>query len=67
VVAAPSVISGLLGWSGRFADSVADARDGEDGVGVAEFLSKPGDVDHDGVGKRVDVLVPRLLKEFLGA
>ena len=38
-----------------------------DDVGLAEFASESGDGDLDGVGEWVDVLVPGLLEEPLGA
>src|SRR5690348_10549986 len=54
-----------VNWSGGFGDAVADSGGGLDDVGLAEFASKSGDGDLDGVGERVDVLVPGLLEELL--
>src|SRR5579872_586459 len=56
-----------LSRSGRLRDAVADAGGGVDDVGRAQLASEPGDGDLDRVGERVNVLVPRLLEQPLGA
>jgi hypothetical protein len=48
-------------------DPVADAGDGLDGRGVAEFAAEPADGDLDGFGERVGVDVPGLCQEVFGA
>jgi hypothetical protein len=48
-------------------DAVADAGDGLDGRGIAEFTAEPADGDLDGFGERVGVLVPGLSEEVFGA
>src|SRR6266568_8490624 len=46
---------------------VADARDGLDGRGVAEFAAEPAEGDLDCLGERGGVLVPGLGEEVFGA
>src|SRR5579864_1905860 len=56
--------AGLVIW---VCDPVADAGDGLDERGVAEFAAEPADGDLDGLGERVGVLVPGLGEEVFGA
>jgi hypothetical protein len=53
--------------SGGFRDPVSDAGDGLDCWGFSEFAAQSADGAVDGVGERVDVLVPCLDEEVFGA
>src|SRR5580704_15553289 len=48
-------------------DAVADAGGGADDGRLAELAAQAADGDRDGVGERVDLLVPDLLEEGFGA
>src|SRR5271165_3791982 len=56
-----------LAVAGQARDSVAHARSGGDDRRLAQFAAQAADCDRHGVGERVGVLVPYLLKQVFCA